>query len=60
MILLSLDSSNQGESNRKKIIEIQLLNTEIINLKVSVILFIIIPVGIIQVLYKSRVFYMTL
>ena len=31
MILLSLDSSHQGESNRKKITEIESLDTKIID-----------------------------
>ena len=34
MILPSLESSHQGESNRKEFIEIQLLDAEIIDLEV--------------------------
>ena len=37
MILLSLDSSQQGESNRKEFVEIQLLNTEKIDFEVYII-----------------------
>jgi hypothetical protein len=41
MILPSLDSSHYGESDRKKIIEIRSLGTEIINFEVFYYLYLI-------------------